>query len=88
MTVQDVGRLLVTAALVAMFGYALYTEHDPQTRNLLIGALVGAFSTGAIQFWFGTSPQSAGKDQTIARQTELIDKALRATPPSIDKEEP
>lgn len=70
-TVQDFGRIIVTAALIVMFLFALVHEllwgQDAQTRNLLIGALIGAFTTGGVQFWFGTTPQSAAKDATIAQ---------------------
>lgn len=84
-TAQDVGRLAVTVALIAMFAFALVHEMtngtDAQTKNLLIGALIGAFSTGAVQFWFGTSPQSATKDDTIAQMAQNTQTALASTPP-------
>jgi hypothetical protein len=83
---QDLGRVLVTFALVGMFCFALVHEMvagtDAQTKNLLIGALIGAFSTGAVQFWFGTSPQSAAKDETIAKMADNTQAALVSTPPA------
>jgi len=83
---QDTGRVAVTAALVLLFAFALVHEvcfgQDAQTKNLLIGALIGAFSTGAVQFWFGTSPSSAAKDATIAQMAANTETALLSTPPA------
>jgi len=86
LTPQDGGRIAVTTALVFMFAFALVHEivwgADPQTKNLLIGALIGSFSTGAVQYWFGTSPQSAAKDDTIAKMAQNTEQALMSTPPA------
>ena len=84
---QDVMRTFVIFALVGMFSFALIHEMvwstDQQTKNLLIGALIGSFSTGAIQFLFGTSPQSATKDATISKMAENTEAALQSTPPVL-----
>ncbi len=85
-TAQDLGRLVVTAALLAMFGFTLVYEvmwgKNADAQNLLIGALIGAFSTGAVQFWFGTTPSSSKKDDTIAQMATNTQAALASTPPA------
>ena len=87
---QDFMRVFVITSLVVMFGFALVHEMiystDQQTKNLLIGALIGAFSTGAIQYLFGTSPQSLVKDKTIAQMASNTQTALLSSPPPVDEE--
>ena len=86
LSAQDIGRLIVSFALILMFAFALVFEivwgQDAQTKNLLIGALIGSFSTGAVQYWFSTSPGSAAKDTTIAQMAANTANALEATPPA------
>ena len=85
LTSQESQRTFVIVGLVAMFAFALVHEMvwntDAQTKNLLIGALIGSFSTGAVQYLFGTSPQSADKDKTISKMAENTETALQSTPP-------
>ena len=82
---QDYQRTFVITALVAMFAFALVYEivydSDAQIKNLLIGALIGAFSTGAVQFLFGTTPDSGKKNDTIAQMAVNTQTALLSTPP-------
>ena len=71
-------------ALVAMFAFTLVFEviwgQNKDAQNLLIGALIGAFTTGAVQFPFGTTPASSKKDDTIAQMAVNTSAALAATP--------
>ena len=88
-TSQDIMRAFVIASLVILMGFSIVHEMvfstDQQTKNLLIGALIGSFSTGAIQFLFGTSPQSTTKDSTIAQMAQNTEKALMSSPPAASQ---
>ena len=88
---QDYMRIFVITALVGMFGFVLIHEMiystDQQIKNLLVGALIGSFSTGAIQYLFGTSPQSIAKDRTIAQMASNTHTALLSSPPATDEDD-
>lgn len=81
---QEYERAFVITSLVGLFSFALIHEiiwnGDAQIKNMLIGALIGWVGSGAIQFLFGTTPNSALKDQTAYQQAINTQEALHATP--------
>lgn len=62
-------KTTLAGAITALLAIALFMSfiaHDDANRNLIIGAIIGQF-VAMIQYYFGSSESSRGKDDIIAR---------------------
>lgn len=64
MSSKDYPRLIISAAILMLFGWA-YARHPDNA--LLVGALI-AMATQAVQYWLGSSKGSADKSTQLERQ--------------------
>ncbi len=61
---KDTTRLVISMALIAMFGWAFFNHPD---NGLIVGALIAAFTT-SVNWWLGSSQGSADKSAQLAEQ--------------------
>lgn len=64
MNAKDKTRLVISLALIILFGFAFF-EHP--NNGLIVGALIAAFTT-AVNWWLGSSQGSSDKSQQLAEQ--------------------
>jgi hypothetical protein len=80
----DLGAAFVAIVVLGLFVFAFaFAElaHDKDTLQALITLLVSAV-TLVVKRFYDSSAASSAKNATIAKQAELIDKALMAQPPA------
>ena len=80
--VRDIIGLFVISAMIGMLFVLLLrpiTVPDNQMTNMLIGGFMTA-STAVIQFYFGSSKQSAAKDDTISNMATAAAEPAPAPP--------
>lgn len=58
---------MITLGFFAVLGFQLYRGANP---DMMIGALIGAFTSGVIGFHFGRSSSDDKKNSTIAEQAK------------------
>ena len=58
---------IITLGFFGVLGIQIWLDRNP---DMMIGALIGAFTSGVIGYYFGTSSSSATKDATIQDLTK------------------